>query len=210
MFTLGYIPLIAIFAYIVVILALKGIIFSLYIRVKDGENGKNIENKNNKETKKIDNNKEKIEKKERTNIKKGLKDIFINTKKIYIKYINIFSLISLVLVLGIFTYTLYARMLEKTTLSYIDITKDHVYSINNKLKEEIKKLNKDVTDITIKYSVYPYKEELSKKEQQELTKSSNTGTTNTQNTNVPMISESRYRTRSEWTTSVAKKRKYEA
>ena len=196
MFTLGYIPLLAIFAYIVVILALKGIIFSLYIRVKDGENGKNIENKNNKETKKIDTNKEedkeKIEKKVRINIKEGLKDICINTRKIYIKYINIFSLISLVLVLGIFTYTLYARMLEKTTLSYIDVTKDHVYSINNKLKEEIKKLNKDVTDITIKYSVYPYKEELSKKEQQELTKSSNTGTTNTQNTNAPMISESRY------------------
>ena len=59
MFTLGYIPLIAIFAYIVVILALKGIIFSLYIRVKDEQNGKNSENKNNKETKKIDNNKEK-------------------------------------------------------------------------------------------------------------------------------------------------------
>ena len=50
MFTLGYIPLIAIFAYIVVILALKGIIFSLYIRVKDEQNGKNSENKNNKET----------------------------------------------------------------------------------------------------------------------------------------------------------------
>ena len=187
MFTLGYIPLIAIFAYIVVILALKGIIFSLYIRVKDGQNGKDIENKNNKEK-----DKEKIEKKVRINIKESLKDICINTRKIYIKYINIFSLISLVLVLGIFTYTLYARMLEKTTLSYIDITKDHVYSINNKLKEEIKKLNKDVTDITIKYSVYPYKEDLSKKEQQELTKSSNTGTTNTQNTNAPMISESRY------------------
>ena len=196
MFTLGYIPLIAIFAYIVVILALKGIIFSLYIRVKDEQNGKNSENKNNKETKKIDNNKEedkeKIEKKVRINIKEGLKDICINTRKIYIKYINIFSLISLVLVLGIFTYTLYARMLEKTTLSYIDVTKDHVYSINNKLREEIKKLNKDVTDITIKYSVYPYKEDLSKKEQQELTKSSNTEKTNTQNTNVPMISESRY------------------
>ena len=58
MFTLGYIPLIAIFAYIVVILALKGIIFSLYIRVKDEQNGKNSENKNNKEIKKIDNNKE--------------------------------------------------------------------------------------------------------------------------------------------------------
>ena len=192
MFTLGYIPLIAIFAYIVVILALKGIIFSLYIRVKDEQNGKNIENKNNKETKKIDNNKEKIEKKVRINIKEGLKDICINIRKIYIKYINIFSLISLVLVLGIFTYTLYARMLEKTTLSYIDVTKDHVYSINNKLKEEIKKLNKDVTDITIKYSVYPYKEDLSKKEQQELTKSSNTEKTNAQNTNAPMISESRY------------------
>ena len=49
MFTLGYIPLIAIFAYIVVILALKGIIFSLYIRAKDEQNGKNSENKNNKE-----------------------------------------------------------------------------------------------------------------------------------------------------------------
>ena len=45
MFTLGYIPLIAIFAYIVVILALKGIIFSLYIRVKDEQNGKNSKNK---------------------------------------------------------------------------------------------------------------------------------------------------------------------
>ena len=72
MFTLGYIPLIAIFAYIVVILVLKGIIFSLYIRVKDEQNGKNSENKNNKETKKIDNNKEKIEKKSRINIKESL------------------------------------------------------------------------------------------------------------------------------------------
>ena len=117
MFTLGYIPLIAIFAYIVVILALKGIIFSLYIRVKDEKNGKNSENKNNKETKKIDTNKEedkeKIEKKVRINIKEGLKDICINTRKIYIK-------------------------------------------------------------------------------QQELTKSSNTEKTNAQNTNAPMISESRY------------------
>ena len=76
MFTLGYRPLIAIFAYIVVILALKGIIFSLYIRVKDGENGKNIENKNNKETKKIDNNKEQI-------IKKVLK-IYLLIQKKYI------------------------------------------------------------------------------------------------------------------------------
>ena len=83
MFTLGYIPLIAIFAYIVVILALKGIIFSLYIRAKDEQNGKNSENKNNKE------DKEKIEKKVKINIKEGLKDICINTRKIYIKYINI-------------------------------------------------------------------------------------------------------------------------
>ena len=77
MFTLGYIPLIAIFAYIVVILALKGIIFSLYIRVKDEQNGKNIENKNNKETKKIDNNKEKD--KEKIKIIKDTVDVLTMT-----------------------------------------------------------------------------------------------------------------------------------
>ena len=199
MFTLGYLPIIAIFIYILVILEIKCILFSLYkyetaeLKGNTREKEKENKNKNKKEEK---NKKAAIKENKVLNIVNVAKNTCMNMcnviKNTYMEYINIFSLILLTILIGVFTYTIYTRMLEKTDLSYLDMTDDKVYSLDNKLKEEIKKLNKDVTDITIKYSVYPYKEDLSKKEQQELTKSSNTEKTNAQNTNAPMISESRY------------------
>ena len=189
MFTLGYLPIIAIFIYILVILGIKCILFSLY-KYETAELKGNTKEKENK------NKKAAIKENKVLNIVNVAKNTCMNMcnviKNTYMEYINIFSLILLTILIGVFTYTIYTRMLEKTYLSYLDMTDDKVYSLDNKLKDEVKKLDKGVTDITIKYSVYPYKEDLSKKEQQELTKSSNTGTTNTQNTNAPMISESRY------------------
>ena len=189
MFTLGYLPIIAIFIYILVILGIKCILFSLY-KYETAELKGNTREKENK------NKKAAIKENKVLNIVNVAKNTCMNMcnviKNTYMEYINIFSLILLTILIGVFTYTIYTRMLEKTYLSYLDMTDDKVYSLDNKLKDEVKKLDKGVTDITIKYSVYPYKEDLSKKEQQELTKSSNTGTTNTQNTNAPMISESRY------------------
>ena len=195
MFTLGYIPLIAIFGYILVILALKVLVFSLYnnkvvdekiITKKEAKKDLKKENGDLKNK----NNKKKLE------IKDICKNVCLNIRKTYVNYVSIFSILGLTLIIGIFTYLIYTRTLEKTYLGYIDTTKNNVYSLNDKLKEEIKKLNKDITDITIKYSVYPYKEELSKQEQQEdIAKAS--GTTNTysngqtQNTS-PIIQDSRY------------------
>ena len=146
MFTLGYIPLIAIFGYILVILALKLLVFSLYNnRVVDE---KNTTKKENGDLKSKD-NKKKLE------IKDICKNVYLNIRKTYVNYVSVFSILGLTLIIGIFTYAIYTRTLEKTYLSYIDTTKNNVYSLNDKLKEEIKKLNKDITDITIKYSVYP-------------------------------------------------------
>ena len=162
MFTLGYLPIIAIFIYILVILGIKCITFSLFkyqgIDFKENENKKGI---NKKETNKV---KEKDFKKQVLNIlnsiKNTCKSVCSIIKKSYMEYINIFSLILLTILIGLFTYTIYTRMLEKTYLSYLDMTDDKVYSLDNKLKDEVKKIDKGVTDITIKYSVYPFKDEL--------------------------------------------------
>ena len=190
MFTLGYIPLIAIFGYILVILALKVLVFSLYNNKVVDE--KNITKKEvKKDLKKENGDLKNKDNKKKLEIKDICKNVCLNIRKTYVNYVSVFSILGLTLIIGIFTYAIYTRTLEKTYLSYIDTTKNNVYSLNDKLKEEIKKLNKDITDITIKYSIYPYKEELSKQEQQELTKS-NSGNTHNQNNNAPMISESRY------------------
>ena len=195
MFTLGYLPIIALFIYILVILGIKCILFSLY-KYETAEIKGNIKEKEKENKKEEKNKKAAIKENKVLNILNVAKNTCMNMcnviKNTYMEYINIFSLILLTILIGVFTYTIYTRMLEKTYLNYLDMTDDKVYSLDNKLKDELKKLDKGVTDITIKYSVYPYKEDLSKKEQQELTKSSNTEKTNTQNTNVPMISESRY------------------
>ena len=200
MFTLGYLPLIAIFIYILVILGIKCILFSLYkyktAELKGNTKEKEKENKNKKEEK---NKKAEIKENKVLNILNAAKNTCMNMcnviKNTYMEYINIFSLILLTILIGVFTYTIYTRMLEKTYLSYLDMTDDKVYSLDNKLKDEIKKLDKGVTDITIKYSVYPFKDELSKKQQEDIAKASGTTTTysngQTQN-NAPIIQDSRY------------------
>ena len=200
MFTLGYLPIIALFIYILVILGIKCILFSLYkyetAELKGNIKEKEKENKNKKEEK---NKKAEIKENKVLNIlnvaKNTCMDMCNVIKNTYMEYINIFSLILLTLVIGVFTYTIYTRMLEKTYLSYLDMTDDNVYSLDNKLKDEIKKLDKGVTDITIKYSVYPFKDELSKKQQEDIAKASGTTTTysngQTQNTS-PIIQDSRY------------------
>ena len=200
MFTLGYLPIIAIFIYILVILGIKCILFSLYkyetAELKGNTRENEKENKNKKEEK---NKKAEIKENKVLNILNVAKNTCMNMcnviKNTYMEYINIFSLILLTLVIGLFTYTIYTRMLEKTYLSYLDMTDDKVYSLDNKLKDEVKKLDKGVTDITIKYSVYPFKDELSKKQQEDIAKASGTTTTysngQTQNTS-PIIQDSRY------------------
>ena len=202
MFTLGYLPLIAIFIYILVILGIKCILFSLYkyetaeLKGNTKEKEKEKENKNKKEEK---NKKAAIKENKVLNILNVAKNTCMNMcnviKNTYMEYINIFSLILLTILIGVFTYTIYTRMLEKTYLSYLDMTDDKIYSLDNKLKEEVKKLDKGVTDITIKYSVYPFKDELSKKQQEDIAKASGTTTTysngQTQNTS-PIIQDSRY------------------
>ena len=165
MFTLGYLPLIALFIYVLVILAVKCILFSLYKYETAELKGNTRENKN-KNKKEEKNKKAAIKENKVLNILNAIKNTCMNMcnviKNTYMEYINIFSLILLTLVIGLFTYTIYTRMLEKTYLSYLDMTDDKVYSLDNKLKDEVKKLDKGVTDITIKYSVYPFKDELSK------------------------------------------------
>ena len=202
MFTLGYLPLIAIFIYVLVILGIKCILFSLYkyevVKFKGNtkENEKENKNKNKIEEK---NKKAAVKENKVLNILNVAKNTCMNMcnviKNTYMEYINIFSLILLTILIGVFTYTIYTRMLEKTYLSYLDMTDDKVYSLDNKLKEEVKKLDKGVTDITIKYSVYPFKDELSKKQQEDIAKASGTTTTysngQTQNTS-PIIQDSRY------------------
>ena len=198
MFTLGYLPLIAIFIYVLVILGIKCILFSLYKyeTVKLKGNTRENKNKNKIEEK---NKKAAIKENKVLNILNVAKNTCMNMcnviKNTYMEYINIFSLILLTILIGVFTYTIYTRMLEKTYLSYLDMTDDNVYSLDNKLKDEIKKLDKGVTDITIKYSVYPFKDELSKKQQEDIAKASGTTTTysngQTQN-NAPIIQDSRY------------------
>ena len=94
MFTLGYIPLIAIFVYVVLIICIKGLILSLYKKEKDI---KNKDKKNDKTT----NSKSKLELKNMNNICKNIINTICN---IYIQYVYIVNIIVLTIIVGLFTY----------------------------------------------------------------------------------------------------------
>ena len=181
MFTLGYIPLIAIFVYVVLIIFIKSLIMSLYKKEKDI---KNKDKKNDKSTK----DKSKLE----------LKNI--NTIcNICIKYVYIFSIVLLTIIVGIFTYIIDIHLLDSTLLGYIDVTKGKVYTIDKSLKDEITNLRNDISDITIKYSVYPYADEISKEKQEKLKENNNNSNENeeeqqdqTQNGKGNYITNNRY------------------
>lgn len=158
MFTLGYIPLIAIFVYVVLIICIKGLILSLYKKEKDI---KNKDKKNDKTT----NSKSKLELKNMNNICKNIINTICN---IYIKYVYIVNIVVLTIIVGLFTYIIDIHILDSTLLGYIDVTKGKVYTIDKSLKEEITNLRNDISDITIKYSVYPYADEISKEKQEKL------------------------------------------
>lgn len=158
MFTLGYIPLIAIFVYVILIICIKGLILSLYKKEKDI---KNKDKKNDKTT----NSKSKLELKNMNNICKNIINTICN---IYIKYVYIVNIVVLTIIVGLFTYIIDIHILDSTLLSYIDVTKGKVYTIDKSLKEEITNLRNDISDITIKYSVYPYADEISKEKQEKL------------------------------------------
>ena len=158
MFTLGYIPLIAIFVYVVLIICIKGLILSLYKKEKDI---KNKDKKNDKTT----NSKSKLELKNMNNICKNIINTICN---IYIKYVYIVNIVVLTIIVGLFTYIIDIHILDSTLLGYIDVTKGKVYTIDKSLKEEITNLRSDISDITIKYSVYPYADEISKEKQEKL------------------------------------------
>ena len=163
MFTLGYIPLIAIFVYVVLIICIKGLILSLYKKEKDI---KNKDKKNDKTT----NSKSKLELKNMNNICKNIINTICN---IYIKYVYIVNIIVLTIIVGLFTYIIDIHILDSTLLGYIDVTKGKVYTIDKSLKEEITNLRSDISDITIKYSVYPYADEISKEKQEKLKENNN-------------------------------------
>ena len=163
MFTLGYIPLIAIFVYVVLIICIKGLILSLYKKEKDI---KNKDKKNDKTT----NSKSKLELKNMNNICKNIINTICN---IYIKYVYIVNIIVLTVIVGLFTYIIDIHLLDSTLLGYIDVTKGKVYTIDKSLKEEITNLRNDISDITIKYSVYPYADEISKEKQEKLKENNN-------------------------------------
>ncbi len=158
MFTLGYIPLIAIFVYVILIICIKGLILSLYKKEKDI---KNKDKKNDKTT----NSKSKLELKNMNNICKNIINTICN---IYIKYVYIVNIVVLTIIVGLFTYIIDIHILDSTLLGYIDVTKGKVYTIDKSLKEEITNLRNDISDITIKYSVYPYADEISKEKQEKL------------------------------------------
>lgn len=163
MFTLGYIPLIAIFVYVLLIICIKGLILSLYKKEKDI---KNKDKKNDKTT----NSKSKLELKNMNNICKNIINTICN---IYIQYVYIVNIIVLTIIVGLFTYIIDIHILDSTLLGYIDVTKGKVYTIDKSLKEEITNLRNDISDITIKYSVYPYADEISKEKQEKLKENNN-------------------------------------
>lgn len=189
MFTLGYIPLIAIFIYVVLIICIKGLILSLYKKEKDI---KNKDKKNDKTT----NSKSKLELKNMNNICKNIINTICN---IYIKYLYIVNIIVLTVIVGLFTYIIDIHILDSTLLGYIDVTKGKVYTIDKSLKEEITNLRNDISDITIKYSVYPYADEISKEKQEKLKENNNNSNENeeeqqdqTQNGKGNYITNNRY------------------
>ena len=189
MFTLGYIPLIAIFVYVVLIICIKGLILSLYKKEKDI---KNKDKKNDKTT----NSKSKLELKNMNNICKNIINTICN---IYIKYLYIVNIIVLTVIVGLFTYIIDIHILDSTLLGYIDVTKGKVYTIDKSLKEEITNLRNDISDITIKYSVYPYADEISKEKQEKLKENNNNSNENeeeqqdqTQNGKGNYITNNRY------------------
>ena len=189
MFTLGYIPLIAIFVYVVLIICIKGLILSLYKKEKDI---KNKDKKNDKTT----NSKSKLELKNMNNICKNIINTICN---IYIKYVYIVNIIVLTIIVGLFTYIIDIHILDSTLLGYIDVTKGKVYTIDKSLKEEITNLRNDISDITIKYSVYPYVDEISKEKQEKLKENNNNSNENgeeqqdqTQNGKGNYITNNRY------------------
>ena len=189
MFTLGYIPLIAIFVYVVLIICIKGLILSLYKKEKDI---KNKDKKNDKTT----NSKSKLELKNMNNICKNIINTICN---IYIQYVYIVNIIVLTIIVGLFTYIIDIHILDSTLLGYIDVTKGKVYTIDKSLKEEITNLRNDISDITIKYSVYPYADEISKEKQEKLKENNNNSNENeeeqqdqTQNGKGNYITNNRY------------------
>lgn len=189
MFTLGYIPLIAIFVYVVLIIFIKSLIMSLYKKEKDI---KNKDKKNDKSTR----DKSKLELK---NINKICKNIINTICNICIKYVYIFSIVLLTIIVGIFTYIIDIHLLDSTLLGYVDLTKGKVYTIDKSLKEEITNLRNDISDITIKYSVYPYADEISKEKQEKLKENNNNSNENeeeqqdqTQNGKGNYITNNRY------------------
>ena len=189
MFTLGYIPLIAIFVYVVLIICIKGLMLSLYKKEKDI---KNKDKKNDKSTR----DKSKLELK---NVNKICKNIINTICNICIKYVYIFSIVLLTIIVGIFTYIIDIHLLDSTLLGYVDLTKGKVYTIDKSLKEEITNLRSDISDITIKYSVYPYADEISKEKQEKLKENNNNSNENgeeqqdqTQNEKGNYITNSRY------------------
>lgn len=189
MFTLGYIPLIAIFVYVVLIICIKGLILSLYKKEKDI---KNKDKKNDKTT----NSKFKLELKNMNNICKNIINTICN---IYIKYVYIVNIVVLTIIVGLFTYIIDIHILDSTLLGYIDVTKGKVYTIDKSLKEEITNLRNDISDITIKYSVYPYADEISKEKQEKLKENNNNSNENeeeqqdqTQNGKGNYITNNRY------------------
>lgn len=163
MFTLGYIPLIAIFVYVVLMICIKGLILSLY---KKEEDIKNKDKKNDKSTR----DKSKLELK---NVNKICKNIINTICNICIKYVYIVNIVVLTIIVGIFTYIIDIHLLDSTVLGYIDLTKGKVYTIDKSLKDEITNLRNDISDITIKYSVYPYADEISKEKQEKLKENNN-------------------------------------
>ena len=189
MFTLGYIPLIAIFVYVVLIIFIKSLIMSLYKKEKDI---KKRDKKNDKST----NDKSKLELK---NVNKICKNIINTICNICIKYVYIFSIVLLTIIVGIFTYIIDIHILDSTLLGYVDLTKGKVYTIDKSLKEEITNLRNDISDITIKYSVYPYADEISKEKQEKLKENNNNSNENeeeqqdqTQNGKGNYITNNRY------------------
>lgn len=189
MFTLGYIPLIAIFVYVVLIIFIKSLIISLYKKEKDI---KKKDKKNDKST----NDKSKLELK---NVNKICKNIINTICNICIKYVYIFSIVLLTIIVGIFTYIIDIHLLDSTLLGYVDLTKGKVYTIDKSLKEEITNLRNDISDITIKYSVYPYADEISKEKQEKLKENNNNSNENeeeqqdqTQNGKGNYITNNRY------------------
>lgn len=189
MFTLGYIPLIAIFVYVVLIIFIKSLIMSLYKKEKDI---KKRDKKNDKST----NDKSKLELK---NVNKICKNIINTICNICIKYVYIFSIVLLTIIVGIFTYIIDIHILDSTLLGYVDLTKGKVYTIDKSLKEEITNLRNDISDITIKYSVYPYADEISKEKKEKLKENNNNSNENgeeqqdqTQNERGNYITNNRY------------------